>query len=40
MTRRTAALSRGGVRHQFVVVAECDNNDSSARKKIRYRVRS
>lgn len=39
MTRRTAALSRGGVRHQFTVVANCDNNDSGARRKVRYRVR-
>lgn len=37
MTRSTSTLSRG--RHQFVVVAKCDNNDSGARRKIRYRVR-
>ena len=38
ITRRTAALSAGGVRHQFLVIAKCDNKDSRAIKKIRYRV--
>ena len=38
MTRRTTALSHGGVKHQFLVIAKCDSNDSRAIKKIRYRV--
>ena len=39
MTRMTPELSLGGVRHKFLVIAKCENNDSSAIRKKRYRVR-
>ena len=39
MIQRTVALSRGGLRYQFVVAANCGNNDSDTRRKIRYHVR-